>query len=639
MKVYYGRTLAEALQGVQHDLGSEAVILHTRSFRQGGFLGWFSRTVHEVTAARGSEIGRASRKRATERSGARREQEAGREPSPGQTGVVAGRKGLVVDDGDARDRPKRRPIGVETASRSSRASEMPTGDLIRKTYHAARQEMSRSNEHKDRTVSAPDGERLRASGGTAGEAGSGDSAVFQRKPASGPGDRCRISDTVQPEPEQSLRRPKESHEGTQSQIEAARIAEELSVVRRMVARLVEQQSDRRTAGSPPTADPSLELAPTDLPDALADQMLTLIRREVSQELAREIVANVRSSLSREALDDPEQVRQAVFGQIAGMIPTAEHEDSAGGLPDRLPEERPCIMALVGPTGVGKTTTVAKLAATYRLRRRRSVGLITMDTYRIGAVEQLRTYANIIGVRLEVASTPEQMSQALEKMQGLDVVLIDTAGRSQRDDPRLDQLQSMLEAAKPDLVHLVLSSTSGQSVMLEASERFGRLGIDRLIFTKLDEAVGLGVLLNVARRVNKQLSFITTGQEVPHQIEVGQAHRLARLVIDGLEAGNRSGGTRDERLPEQPQPGDESASVSTVTASDVVEDAVKAVSAARANPRDATNAPRLADRPSPAGQADDDKLRQGRASSREDQPAEGRSTATPRPANQTLWMTA
>jgi len=115
------------------------------------------------------------------------------------------------------------------------------------------------------------------------------------------------------------------------------------------------------------------------------------------------------------------------------------------------------------------------------------------------------------------------------------VLIDTAGRSQKDDPRLAQLRSFIEAASPHEVHLVLSSTCTQPVMMDAIERFTSTGADRIIFTKLDEAVSFGVLLNVARKVNKQLSYITTGQEVPHQIEPGQAKRLARLVLgEGID---------------------------------------------------------------------------------------------------------
>jgi flagellar biosynthesis protein FlhF len=184
--------------------------------------------------------------------------------------------------------------------------------------------------------------------------------------------------------------------------------------------------------------------------------------------------------------------------------------------------------------VGKTTTVAKLAATMKLRHRKRVAMLTIDTYRIAAVDQLQTYANIIGVPLHVVSSLEDMRSALEQCRDCDAVLIDTAGRSQRDSEKLDQLKAFLEAANPHEVHLVLSSTCSQSVLMEAVERFNTVRTDRIIFTKLDEAVSFGMLLNVVRKVDKQLSFLTTGQEVPHQIEPGRGERLAGLILgEGL----------------------------------------------------------------------------------------------------------
>jgi len=125
-----------------------------------------------------------------------------------------------------------------------------------------------------------------------------------------------------------------------------------------------------------------------------------------------------------------------------------------------------------------------------------------------------------------------------------VVLIDTAGRSQRDDERLTQLSAFLKAANPDETHLVLSSTCSQRVLMETVERFSVVHTDRIIFTKLDEAVTFGVLLNVLGKADKRLSYVTTGQEVPHQIEPGCPDRLAELVLGGSPGGlavSESGG--------------------------------------------------------------------------------------------------
>jgi len=174
--------------------------------------------------------------------------------------------------------------------------------------------------------------------------------------------------------------------------------------------------------------------------------------------------------------------------------------------------------------------VAKLAAILCLREKRKVGLITIDTYRIAAVEQLKTYAQIIDVPLEVAMSPSQLRDAVTGMSDRDCILIDTAGRSQRDDMKIKELRGFFNIVRPHEVHLVLSSTSSENVLAEAIERFKQIGIDRLIFTKLDEALGFGVILSCLEKADARLSYLTTGQDVPDDIEVGQGASLARLIL-------------------------------------------------------------------------------------------------------------
>ena len=158
------------------------------------------------------------------------------------------------------------------------------------------------------------------------------------------------------------------------------------------------------------------------------------------------------------------------------------------------------MALVGPTGVGKTTTIAKLAANYRLREKQRVGLITVDTYRVAAVEQLRTYADIIDLPMEVVATPREMREAVARMRNLDLVLMDTAGRSPRDEIRIQELRSLLTEAEADDVHLVLSATAGTKSLAATAEKFADVGTTALLLTKLDEATSLGHLVSLSRRV-------------------------------------------------------------------------------------------------------------------------------------------
>jgi flagellar biosynthesis protein FlhF len=174
-----------------------------------------------------------------------------------------------------------------------------------------------------------------------------------------------------------------------------------------------------------------------------------------------------------------------------------------------------------------------LAANFRLKEKRRVGLITVDTYRIAAVEQLRTYADIIDLPMQVVSTPREMREAVRRMAGLDLVLMDTAGRSPKDEVRLQELKAFLHEADADEVHLVLSSVGSTRTLEQTAERFAAVGTTALILTKLDEASGLGNLLPVLHSCKLPLSYLTNGQNVPDDIEIANADKLAKMIL-GLE---------------------------------------------------------------------------------------------------------
>lgn len=261
---------------------------------------------------------------------------------------------------------------------------------------------------------------------------------------------------------------------------------------------------------------------------LLSMYLKLQEALVAPAIIEDIAASVRSELSADEVGNPEVVRQGVLRHLAGRLPVVGQVSKAG------PSEggRPLTIALIGPTGVGKTTTIAKLAAAYKLRHGKNVGLITSDTYRIAAVEQLRTYATIIGLPLNVVMTPREMAAACSALAECDVILIDTAGRSQHDAGRLKELAAFLEACSPHETHLVLSAGAAEPVLQSAASRFGKLSPTSVIFSKLDEAEQAGPLVNVLSGLKLKVSYITTGQEVPDQIELAQSDRLARRVLDG-----------------------------------------------------------------------------------------------------------
>lgn len=262
-----------------------------------------------------------------------------------------------------------------------------------------------------------------------------------------------------------------------------------------------------------------------VPEELFDQYLHLTQNQVSQELATELVKSLHRQLRPEHLSQAQFVRDKLAEQLEKMLPTS-------GPIRRTRANGPHVVALIGPTGVGKTTTIAKLAANLKLREKHRVGLITIDTYRIAAIDQLKKYADIIGSPLKVVPSPEELRDAVGAMRDCDFVLIDTAGRSPNDALKLNELKTFLSAAGPDEVHLVLSTTASQACVELAISRFADVRVDKIIFTKLDEAAHAGIVLNVVRKVNKALSYVTTGQDVPDDIEVGQAKRLAKLILGG-----------------------------------------------------------------------------------------------------------
>lgn len=261
----------------------------------------------------------------------------------------------------------------------------------------------------------------------------------------------------------------------------------------------------------------------DLPDALAAVYRRLISQQVSEPTAKKLVEAVRDNLTPEQLKDAAAVRKAALEAVAGRLPICgESKKTTNG--------RPHVIALVGPTGVGKTTTIAKLAANLKLRKGAKVALITIDTYRIAAVDQLRRYAEIIDAPLAVVNAPNEIADAVARVGDHDYVLIDTAGRSPRDAVKLKELQQFLAAANPAETHLVLSTTCGRSSMMLALQRFSGVKTDKLIFTKLDEADDVGATLDVVAEKRLPVSYVTAGQDVPDDIEVADPRRLAKLIL-------------------------------------------------------------------------------------------------------------
>ena len=188
------------------------------------------------------------------------------------------------------------------------------------------------------------------------------------------------------------------------------------------------------------------------------------------------------------------------------------------------------VVLVGPTGVGKTTTIAKLAGRLALVEKKKVGLITIDTYRIGAIEQLKTYAEIMNIPFKVVITIKEMEDAIESMSDCDVVLIDTTGRSSKNTMQISELRAFVQKAEPDYVNMVISATTKNKDIKSILKGYSELEYGSVIITKLDETTVYGSIYNISRHANKPVSFITTGQNVPDDIKVSTKEELTRFIL-------------------------------------------------------------------------------------------------------------
>jgi len=285
--------------------------------------------------------------------------------------------------------------------------------------------------------------------------------------------------------------------------ELARVREELDAIRRAIT---DHGAERRP-----------------LSGAVDSVRRTLLEQEVQEEFVQEVLAAVEAQGTKEQTEDRDWVRSKARSVLTSGIVCAD--------PWRLADEKR-VHCLVGPTGVGKTTTIAKLAANYALLAEKRVALVTVDTYRIAAVEQLKTYAEIIGVPVDVAFTPAELKAAIDRRSDYDLILVDTAGRSQKNKMQMAELRAFLDVIDDPLIHLVISGTTRARDMFDIVERFSQFPISHLIVTKLDETSSFGILYNLCRLTGLPLSYVTNGQSVPDDIEVAESERIADIILGG-----------------------------------------------------------------------------------------------------------
>lgn len=253
----------------------------------------------------------------------------------------------------------------------------------------------------------------------------------------------------------------------------------------------------------------------------------LLENEVSEKYANAIINDIENSMKKESNLD--SILASVYQKIIlkfGEPEAIEDDDSRK------------IVFFIGPTGVGKTTTIAKLASDFKLTRSKNVAMITADTYRIAAVEQLNTYASILDVPVNVIYSPSEIVESIEELSDYQMIFVDTAGRSHKNTEQRDEIIEMISNVRNSdidadiVIFLVMSVTTKYRDMVNICDAYKSLNSYRLLFTKLDETDSVGNILNIKLYTGAPISYITCGQNVPDDIESVDVQKLAKSLLGG-----------------------------------------------------------------------------------------------------------
>ena len=482
--------MKEAMQQVKADLGADAVILHTKKYREGGIFGFNAKEVVEVTAAIED----------TPEPPKKKEKKA-----PAKSARSASRIDVVSEP----ESPVVPPLATAQRSQGLRTyGQQDPGMKTPAERQAAQARFDAMVETLARGADAVPASSVMPAPPAAPVVPPAPSAPVVPEP--------QVSAPVQPAPAPSVNPPvppravDEDDNNTagdqppMNDMDAKKIQElqeELKQMKTLLAQVMvkDQPKGIRT-----------------LADALKEQEVS---EEIQKDLAASVAAGdtVRDSLTKEA-------HEALASYLAKTV------QFSGGLEPREDKRFPEIIALIGATGVGKTTTLAKIAARFVLEQGIDAALITADTYRISAVEQLKTYSDIIGLPLEIVYSPQELKTAIHKFRQKDLILIDTAGRSQHNEFQMKELCEFLAVHPRIKRYLVMSATTKNRDAADILEKFSVCAPDHLIFTKTDETASIGLILNLLYEKEIRLAFLTNGQSVPDDIVPATPDALADLLL-------------------------------------------------------------------------------------------------------------
>ena len=536
IKVFKAATMKEAVAAMRAELGSKAVILHSKKYKESGLLGLRTREVVEITAAvedsPAQEIAPVKSAQPASVAAAKYKKAAENPKSQKQeTPAPADKKISEADVQKLQNVLKRvkdnSPIEIESQSDAEilNATEEPKKILREESKKALTEEPKKippqpKKFQPEQITSTPPVKKV------------------EPPPV----------EEVQPLPTQtstseSLRTEEKPPMGLSQ--------EQFAQFQAMM--FAQFQQMQQQAAPPPVqeipAPPKSEnvSAEVESPEKIRIRQLEEEILQMKKILADALGKNSRAVMTLNEALKQQEVSEEIINEMADTsidyLSSAakwtlssyfsEHMEFADGI--RLNRRGSKIVALVGTTGVGKTTTLAKIAAKFVLEQGINAALITADTYRISAVEQLKTYSDILGLPLEIVYTPQELALAIDRHQDKELILIDTAGRSQYSAGQMLELQEFLKINPRIEKHLAISASIKINDAKEIIKKFSAVEPEKIIITKIDETGNFGTVINLLRNENLPLSYMTTGQSVPDDIVTGNADTLADLLLKKINA--------------------------------------------------------------------------------------------------------
>ena len=247
----------------------------------------------------------------------------------------------------------------------------------------------------------------------------------------------------------------------------------------------------------------------------------LIHQEVSKPIIKSIVNQIKKS---KEFINPSNIEDYIITSLSSLVPTTSFEIKKRG--------KQKTVAIVGPTGVGKTTCIAKLAAISKILNDLKIGIISIDTYRLGAIDQLRIFSEVSNIDMLVAYEAKEMPSLIKKFSDKDLIFIDTAGRGQKNTKELEKTKAFLDAVKIDEIYLAVSATNSTKNLHDVTKKFELFDYSAMIVTKIDEGVVFGNILNVSVGSQKPIIYLTNGQVIPDDIIAADSDYIAKIVVTG-----------------------------------------------------------------------------------------------------------